>query len=270
MNKNCGIYKITSPTGRVYIGQSIDIEKRRKSYFKPTGALGQTRLKNSLKKHGVENHKFEIIEECLEENLNRRERYWQDFYNVLDEGLNCKLTQSEDKSGKLSDETKEKIRRANSGENHPMYGKKVSQEKREKTSETCKKRLINVGGKNGKAKLIICLETGIFYDSIRDASEALGIKMTYLKNVLNRNNKCINRTSLLYVEDYSIEILKNYTLPKGKTNCVKVIDITTSITYKSIKEVSDIFKINYSTLYSKLKEDRKNNTNFKIIKNEEV
>ena len=126
MNKNCGIYKITSPTGRVYIGQSIDIEKRRKSYFKPTGALGQTRLKNSLKKHGVENHKFEIIEECLEENLNRRERYWQDFYNVLDEGLNCKLTQSEDKSGKLSDETKEKIRRANSGENHPMYGKKAS------------------------------------------------------------------------------------------------------------------------------------------------
>ena len=28
MEKICGIYKITNPKGKVYIGQSIDIEKR--------------------------------------------------------------------------------------------------------------------------------------------------------------------------------------------------------------------------------------------------
>lgn len=50
MNKNCGIYKITSPTGRIYIGQAIDIEKRRRGYFKPTGAKGQPRLKKFLLK----------------------------------------------------------------------------------------------------------------------------------------------------------------------------------------------------------------------------
>jgi predicted GIY-YIG superfamily endonuclease len=30
MNRNCGIYKITSPTGKVYIGQAVDIERRLK------------------------------------------------------------------------------------------------------------------------------------------------------------------------------------------------------------------------------------------------
>lgn len=28
MDKNCGIYKITSPSGKIYIGQSIDIKRR--------------------------------------------------------------------------------------------------------------------------------------------------------------------------------------------------------------------------------------------------
>ena len=295
MSKNCGIYKITSPTGRTYIGQSIKIDKRFKGYKTlKTSANSQVKLYRSFIKHGVENHTFEIIEECKIEDLNCRERYWQDFYDVLNGGLNCKLTKSVDKSGKLSDETKEKISKANSGENHPMYGKKaskrsielrvekisgenhpmygkkVSKERREKTSETCKKRLINVGGKNGNSKLVICLETGIFYDSLRDASEALNIKMSFLKRVLNKNNKCINRTSLLYVEDYNTEIIKNYRLPKDNRQYIKVLDTDTNVIYNSIKEVSDIFNINYSTLYSKLKGDRKNNTNFKIIKNEKV
>ena len=32
MKKICGIYKITSPSGRVYIGQSIDVYSRLKQY----------------------------------------------------------------------------------------------------------------------------------------------------------------------------------------------------------------------------------------------
>ena len=59
----------------------------------------------SFKKYGVKNHIFEVIEECLVENLNKRERYWQEYYNVLNEGLNCRLTETEERSGKLSKET---------------------------------------------------------------------------------------------------------------------------------------------------------------------
>lgn len=84
-----GIYKITNPNGKNYIGQSINIEKRFNQYKKLT-CKNQVILYRSLLKYGVENHIFEVIEECNIEILNERERYWQDFYNVIEKGLNCK------------------------------------------------------------------------------------------------------------------------------------------------------------------------------------
>ncbi len=92
-----GIYKITSPSGKVYIGQSLDIENRWKGY-NDSRCKGQTRIYNSIQKYGIENHTFETIEECLLEDLNRRERYWQDHYDVLGgNGLNCILTETDEK-----------------------------------------------------------------------------------------------------------------------------------------------------------------------------
>jgi group I intron endonuclease len=107
-NKNMvGIYKITNPKGKIYIGQSINIERRSKEY-KNIIHSSQRKLKNSIKKYGWENHTFEIIEECSIGILNIRERYWQEYFNVLQEGLNCRLTKTHDKSGKDSNSTKTK------------------------------------------------------------------------------------------------------------------------------------------------------------------
>ena len=106
-----GIYKITSPTNRVYIGQSMDVEKRIYRYRYLQGLVNQTRLYKSIIKYGYNNHIFEMIEECEESELNNRERYYQDLYNVLDnkQGLNCRLTKDGDKSGKFSEEAKNKL-----------------------------------------------------------------------------------------------------------------------------------------------------------------
>ena len=99
-----GIYKITSPSGKIYIGQAIDIERRRREHSK-SACSRQTKLYNSIKKYGYSSHIFEVIEECIVENLNIRERYWQDYYDVLGpSGLNCRLTGTTDKSGKLSED----------------------------------------------------------------------------------------------------------------------------------------------------------------------
>jgi len=110
-----GIYKIESPSGRIYIGQSINIERRKDSYSKLQDCKKQTRLYNSLKKYGFDHHTFEVVEQCLIEQLNERERYWQDYYNVLLEGLNCKLTKTSDRSGYFSEESKQKNSTSNKG-----------------------------------------------------------------------------------------------------------------------------------------------------------
>ena len=64
----------------------------------------------SLNKYGLDLHKIELIEICEFNNLNIRERYWQDHYDVLSKnGLNCVLTGSDDKVRVWSEETIEKI-----------------------------------------------------------------------------------------------------------------------------------------------------------------
>jgi len=104
-----GIYKITSPSGKIYIGQTTNFSKR-KSYYKNGAKPYQVRIYNSLEKYGYDAHTIEFIEECLVENLNERERHWQEFYDVIgDNGLNCRLTATDDKSGFLSESSKNKL-----------------------------------------------------------------------------------------------------------------------------------------------------------------
>lgn len=55
-----GIYKITSPSGKVYIGQSKNIKQRLQGY-KWMKCKSQILLYNSLKKYGYENHHIEIF-----------------------------------------------------------------------------------------------------------------------------------------------------------------------------------------------------------------
>ena len=107
MKKICGIYKITSPSGRIYIGQSVDIKKRF-SYYKGVHCKYQKRLLNSIKKYGFDKHKFEVIKECLPQELNELEKYYIDIFKTFNShnGLNL-LNGGNDRI--FSDETKNKI-----------------------------------------------------------------------------------------------------------------------------------------------------------------
>lgn len=120
-----GIYKITSPSGKIYIGKSIDIEKRHYQYKKGY-AKNQTALYNSFKKYGWYSHKVEILKECDENELNVLERYYINYYNSVENGLN--LTYGGDGGGRKSDITRQRISKAHIGKirgtynvNNPIY-----------------------------------------------------------------------------------------------------------------------------------------------------
>lgn len=82
-----GIYKITNPEGKIYIGKSKDIVKRWKLY-RLNKAVGQPKLNESFLKFGIDNHLFEIVEICDSSCLTEREAYYIDFHMCYDIGLN--------------------------------------------------------------------------------------------------------------------------------------------------------------------------------------
>lgn len=103
-----GIYKITSPSGKVYIGQSIDIEKRFKTYLRYS-CKSQTKLLASLKKYGAENHKYEILAICKKEELSIQEKYFVDLFQSFNSEKGLNIRDGGGNSAKLSDEQKLKI-----------------------------------------------------------------------------------------------------------------------------------------------------------------
>jgi group I intron endonuclease len=151
------IYKLTSPNGKIYIGQTIN-KKQRKYHYNTLKFKQQTKLWNNSQYYNWNpSDTFEIIEECLcgknKVFLNEREKYWILFYNSFKNGLNCNeggkgntgykannLTKHKmSKSGKskppMSQKTKNLLSKINSGENNPMYGKKHSKEVKDKISK---------------------------------------------------------------------------------------------------------------------------------------
>lgn len=154
---NVGIYKITNPKGLIYIGQSVNLFKRLSEYKGMTNCSKQFGIYNSLVKYGPNNHTYEILETCEISELNAKERYYQEKFNSVEKGLNCRLTKSTDKSGKLSKETIDKLKAYQStrpvetiakisesrkgkyvGELNHFYGKKLSIEHKAKLSEAKK------------------------------------------------------------------------------------------------------------------------------------
>jgi hypothetical protein len=106
--KIVGIYKITNPKGRIYIGQSVDCVRREYTY-KRIDCKRQPRLYLSLKKHGWGKHKFEIIEECPIEYLTELEVWWKLFYGIIcvENGLSCNYFDTG--GGYHSEETKRRM-----------------------------------------------------------------------------------------------------------------------------------------------------------------
>lgn len=153
-----GIYSITSPTGKIYIGQSVDIEKRFYYYQSCWKHIKkQRRLYNSIKKYGAENHIFKIIKECSEDELDYFEIEFIAKFNTTKDGLNLKHGGI---GGRHTEETKQRIGESNKGISRPktpeqikkLTGQKRSKETKLKMSMAAKGKKITWGDKISEVK----------------------------------------------------------------------------------------------------------------------
>lgn len=91
-----GIYKIENLVNhKCYIGQAVDINKRwrrhRETYTDTTSREYEYPIYRAMRKYGIENFSFEIVEECLREELNEKERFYIEKYDTFFGGYNQTL-----------------------------------------------------------------------------------------------------------------------------------------------------------------------------------
>ena len=205
-----GIYKITCLiTNKIYIGQSINIEYRFNQY-KYGSVKNQIKLYNSLKKHGISNHRFEILEifdEFNKELLTEREQFFMDFYRkygcIL---LNIKEAGS---NGKHNDVSKIKIGESNKIK---LKGRKLSKEH----IDNIKKSLVNNKRRLGTKVSEVTKE--------KMSSSHKGIK----KSIIHRQN--ISNAKKKVIQQYNMEnVLIN------EFNCAD--DAVKSLNIKSSKHI---------------------------------
>ena len=92
-----GIYKVVNKSnGKIYIGQSINIANRwykhRNNPFNPESKQYNSKFYRAIRKYGIDNFEFSVLEECAREALDERECYWIDYYKSYDSENGYNLT----------------------------------------------------------------------------------------------------------------------------------------------------------------------------------
>lgn len=89
------VYKYTSPSGKVYIGQTSNEKRRRSEFFRINQSYGGSKMDNARKKYGVENFLYEVLfrEEfddlgVMAKTLNEKEMYYIKLFDSFKSGYN--------------------------------------------------------------------------------------------------------------------------------------------------------------------------------------
>ncbi len=152
--KIIGIYKITSPSGKIYIGQSIDIISRWATH-KKAQVDSSTILYNSIKKYGADSHKFEVLCQCDIAELNNLEKYYIDLFQTFNSKHGMNIRDGGGSFGKHSEITKAKISKSHIGIKHSDKTKEKIRQittGKKQSAETIEKRVSKFRGKPSKVR----------------------------------------------------------------------------------------------------------------------
>lgn len=93
------IYLRTSPSGKYYIGQTLDELKRNQDWFNLKASYAGSRIDGARKKYGPKNFKYEVLYSIQNEEkwvvtelLNEKEKYYISKYNSADRNCGYNMT----------------------------------------------------------------------------------------------------------------------------------------------------------------------------------
>ena len=207
------VYKHTAPCGKCYIGITCKPPEQRWEYGK--GYRHNAHMQSAIEKYGWESFEHEILAVGLsQDEALSMEREMIAKYKSADRRYGYNIELGGRKKNAFGEETLEKMRVRMLGENNPNYGKHLSEETRKKLSEInrgekhpkygthhseeTRRKLSEQkrGEKNynyGKhpsdetiqkhratpqCKPVKCVETGVIYPSVREASRQTGVNIS--------------------------------------------------------------------------------------------
>lgn len=129
-----GIYKITTPSNYVYIGQSVNIKKRWNDHKWPT-KRSVSLIGRSIKKYGYKNHSFELLHELPadvdKKTLSAYESLYMDLYrNAGFLLLNISDAKDSNYGYVPSEETRKKHSEKMKGKPSPAKGRILTNEEK--------------------------------------------------------------------------------------------------------------------------------------------
>ena len=191
-----GVYLISNNVnGKCYVGSTVHLDQRRREHFSrlANNKHINAHLQNAYNKYGREAFDFEILEtididDNIKDKLLKREQFWIDNlkpeYNVL-------LVAGSNLGYHHTEETKKKISESTTGvkksEEHAKHirggqsGRVLTEEHKAKLSEAAKHR------KSPSNHAIISID-GVIYNSLKEASEATGVKYNTIQKRLKNPN----------------------------------------------------------------------------------
>lgn len=206
-----GIYKITNTVNnKIYIGCASNIRTRINGhlYDLRKGVHKNDYLQKSWNKYGAEGFIFEMVEECIINNLHAREHYWVDKLNCLNKNIGYNIKPTDPNGCSIHSEiTIQKISNHHKQNNIKPSIKCKEAGQAYNNSELCKSNLVKARKKlkdvdfykvhSVKRKQIKNIITGEIYESLRVASEILNIpKYELSRRILGKRK---NNTNLIYL-----------------------------------------------------------------------
>ena len=176
VKKIIGIYMITClANSKRYIGQSIDIKRR----FSQHRRKPPNQMLADFEQYGVDAFKFEILEECAANELDKKETAYmnelQPEYNIRSEGHG------------ISDEAREKLRKLQTGKKRPDISRQVK-----------------------------CVETGEVFESIRAAARWCNVPSSNLVMLLKGKGRTLGGYHWIYAdEDEEAALERIRQMPEG-------------------------------------------------------
>lgn len=240
------VYMYTSPSGKHYVGRTCQSQNQRAGKD-GSGYISCRAFWNAIQKYGWENFNYEVLEtNIIPGRIDERENYWIDFYHSSVDENGYNLLKPSNTKKTATDETRQRMSKAHSGENCYWYGKHrpFPKEALEKAVEA-----------NNKPVMQFDLDGNYIrtFESRKEAGESVDRDPTQISECCNTKGKSCAGYQWCNVDDS--DKIKPY-INKHETvgTVVQLLNNTVINVFKNAKKAAKETGINATTIYKCIKQ----------------